>query len=147
MEQSPFWGMVGPKERISDLSLQLGFIAFYKTWIQSKSGNKAVDALNRSVEGDDPFYFRTAERFFGTIYLKFLKDGKAIADQARDMHHKMEKRNGAWRRPSVAAVKRHLRNGHQGFFDRCKSTYFMIDQFPEVDGRIGIELEDVTRQL
>ncbi|MBT7336041.1 MAG: hypothetical protein HN856_16805 [Gammaproteobacteria bacterium] len=151
LEESPFWGIVGPKEEIEAGPLMDGLVAFYKTWIEERSGDRAVDALNEHAEGEDPFYFTTAERFFGSRYLDFLKknqiNAQTIADQARERHNKMKKKNGPWRRPSVAAVKRQVWADHLGFFEQCKSTYFMIDQFPEVSDRIGIELEDVKSQL
>ena len=147
LEESPFWGIVGPKKEIDAGPLMDGLVAFYKTWIESEGGDKAVDALNEHVEGDEPFYFTTAEKFFGNRYLKHLKENPVNADEARRLHRKMEKKKGVWRRPSVAAVKRQLKDGHEGFFEKCKSTYFMIEQFPEVSCRIGIELEDVKNQL
>ena len=64
--------MVGPKREIAAGLLEDGLISFYETWIKERSGDKAVDALNEHAGGDEPFYFTTAEKFFGNRYLKYL---------------------------------------------------------------------------
>lgn len=150
-DRAPFWALVGPTGEVCAGLLADGLTAFYRTWIKTKDGDKAVAELNKYTRPGDPeFYFTTAEKFFGAVYRKYLQtfstDAKTIADQARSLHRKWKKQ-GIKEIPSVGNIKRNLKSGHRDFFAESKRKFFMIDLFPDNSGRFGIELSDILASM
>lgn len=71
IDRAPVLGLIGPKREVTIGELEKGFPAFYRTFFESLSFNKAIEVLNSSAPN---LYYRTiAERFFYDVWASYKK--------------------------------------------------------------------------
>lgn len=119
--------------------VQGDFGAFYRTFFETLSGSKAVEALNANAP-KGLYYLTTAERFFYNVWRRYKQvlcsEGK-IAERARDMYRRA-KTEHLPKSPSVGQLKRMIRSREKDLFERYRDIYFMYDLYPSNRSRFPV---------
>ena len=147
-DRAPCWGLIGPTKALGGSELLISFSAFYKEVFASGSGGDAVEELNASSpKGDINYFFTTASSFFVNVYKNYLKKHctkKAYDDRARAMRKKLKK-SDLEKIPSISEIRRKLKSTQKEFFENYRTKYFMIDLFPENNGRFKVAYQDIVK--
>lgn len=131
-DRAPVWCLIGPTSTVDAGQVQAGFRSFYRTFFESLSTSKAVQALN--VSALDISYIPTpAEEFFYVVWENYKKNqcsNKMIKKRAMDMYREAIALN--LRGVSIGQIKQLLSSKIQEkeLFEKYRDTYFMYDLYP-----------------
>jgi hypothetical protein len=128
VDRAPVLGLLGPKREIKIGQVERGFIAFYRSFFESSSLKKAIDALNETTPGN--LYFHTsAQQFFYEVWTSYKRDQcttQEIENRARRMYRDA-KAQALPRTPSVGMLKRLIRSREKELFEKYRDIYFLYD--------------------
>jgi hypothetical protein len=142
VDPAPVWGLIGPIQQLTAGQIEGSFRAFYQTFFQTLSGEKAVQALNLKVP--NVYYITTAERFFLDVWNGYKKNyctDAMLEKRAKKMQQAAMSKK--WQRiPSFDQMKASLSSSESKAFEKYRSIYFMYDQYPFNRTRFPITYED-----
>ncbi|GAB4513308.1 MAG: hypothetical protein Tsb0026_17870 [Sulfuricaulis sp.] len=128
VDRSPVLGLIGPTREVKTRQLETGFPAFYRTFFETLSLKKAINALNETAP-KNLYYRTTAERFFYDVWAGYKKthcSKQEIANRARRMYRKAKSQDLP-KTPSVGQLKRLIRGKERDLFEKYRDAYFMYD--------------------
>ena len=145
---APFWGTVGPAEKIKAGALLDSFSAFYRSYLTDFDGKKAIDAMR----GADPnesrkMGFRNAEVMFRQIFFEFIarySHGARLQERIGRVYGWISEYDpGVSKRETEvrAWIEQRLLE-HRVHFERYKIEYFMYELFPKNKTRFDPQYED-----
>lgn len=144
IDRAPVLGLIGPTRDVTAGLLESGFPAFYRTFFESSSLKKAIEALN--VTAPKNLYYRTsAERFFYDVwasYKRTLCTKQEIENRARRMYREV-KSQGLPRTPSVGQLKRLIGSKEKSIFEKYRDIYFMYDIYESNRTRFPVTYDEV----
>jgi hypothetical protein len=128
VDRAPVLGLIGPTREVTIGEIERAFPAFYRTFFESLSLKKAIDALNTGAP-KGLYYRTTATQFFYDVWASYKKvqcTEEEIENRARRMYREAKKQNLP-RTPSIGQLKRLLRSQESRLFEKYRDTYFMYD--------------------
>lgn len=150
LDAAPFLYVSGPRGRRKADDLLLDFSAFYSEFLSSLNMRSAFDLLNGTDHPEGWTYpVLSAEFFFRAVFREYLGvdcTEEELIDRENEIVAKIARREGPnlARLPVVRDSVRSLLRDHTSHFNRLRRRFFMIDQFPENDGRFAVAWEDMT---
>ncbi len=147
VDRTPCWAVIGPTAVVRPGELISGYGGFYREFLASLSGDRAVNAVTSWPLADGRYYFFPAGGFFRIAYAKYLRDHcnpEALTARAIDMQQRLREM-GVTTPPSIARLRRKLRNVEQPAFEKHLRHFFMMDLYPENEVRFPITLDDVKQ--
>jgi hypothetical protein len=145
IDRTPCWAVIGPSGVVRSGELMSGYGAFYREFLTSLSGDRAVDAVTSWPLADGRYYFFPAGGFFRIGYAKYLREHcnpEALTARAFDMRRKLNEM-GMAAPPGPGRLRRKLRAIEQPAFEKHLRHFFMMDLYPENEARFPITLDDV----
>jgi hypothetical protein len=128
VDRAPVLGLLGPKREVKTGQIEIGFIEFYRSFFESSSLKKAIEALNATAPGN--LYYRTsAQQFFYAVwagYKNILCTPQEIDNRAKRMFREAKAKQLP-RTPSIGQLKRLIRGNEKEFFEKYRDIYFMYD--------------------
>ncbi|MCE5319176.1 MAG: hypothetical protein LLG04_17665 [Parachlamydia sp.] len=148
MDRAPVLGLIGPTRKVIVKAVEKDFPAFYKTFFETLSLKKALNALIANAPND--FYYRTtAERFFYEVWASYKEvqcTDQEICNRARKMYKEL-KMEGLERTPSVGQLKRLICSGEPAEFDKNRDTFFMFDIYESNRARFPVTYKEAERKV
>lgn len=147
VDRAPCWAVIGPTADVLPGELMSGYGAFYREFLTSLSGDRAVDTVTSWPLASGRYYFIPAGGFFRVAYAKYLRDHcnpEALIHRAIRMQQKL-KEMGVVAPPGVVQLRRKLRAVEQPSFEKHLRHFFMMDLYPENAARFPITLDDVKQ--
>lgn len=141
-DRAPVWGLIGPTQELSAGQIETDFGVFYRTFFETLSPTKALDALNQA-DSNNIYYRNTAEVFFNQVWKGYKNNhctDEKLRERARKMYKKAKKEK-IHSLQSVGHFKRQLKSQERGLFSRFRDTFFMCDLFPSHRDRFEITYE------
>ena len=128
VDRAPVLGLLGPKREVKTGQVERGFVEFYRSFFESSSLKKAIEALNTNAPGN--LYYRTsAQQFFYDVWAGYKNihcSPQEIDNRARRMHREA-KAQQLPRTPRIGQLKRLIRGHEKEFFEKYRDIYFMYD--------------------
>jgi len=112
IDRAPVLGLIGPTKEITIGEVETDFPVFYKTFLQTGSLKKAIDAL--TAHAPPGLYYRTnAKHFFYQVWANYKRDEcseEQLEKRARRMY-RIAKSNNLQKIPSIGHLKRRIKSG------------------------------------
>ena len=127
-DRAPVAGLIGPSEKITIGQVESGFPVFYKTFFETLSLKKAIEALNKTAPPNS-YYGTTAERFFYEAWASYKTNNcseKMLTERAKRMYQKLKSKKMK-EIPSIGHLKRKIHSSERNLFEKFRDTYFMHD--------------------
>jgi hypothetical protein len=139
VDRAPILGLIGPTCEVKIGEIENGFSTFYRTFFESLSLKKAIDALNATAP-KNLYYRTTAERFFYEVWASYKAvycTEQEINKRARRLYREA-KLQKLPRTPSVGQLKRLIRSQESMLFEKYRDTYFMFDIYDSNRTRFSV---------
>lgn len=153
LDRAPYWAVIGPTEKITDLEIKRDFAAFYRKFFESLNGDDAIRALNRGIEGPHrPYHFHTSIGLFKRAYVAYHQKkcrGKGKRIRVEGLVTEAMKDPNC-QKLGVNAVRRNLKESlaqEERHFQKQKKEFFLIDMYPENAKRFPITYDDIISSL
>jgi hypothetical protein len=127
-DRAPVLGLIGPTREITIGQVEIGFPTFYRTFFETLSFKKAIEALN-IIAPPNLYYGITAERFFYEVWASYKKNEcseEMITKRAKRMYRELKSKK-LNKTPSIGHLKRKIHSMERNFFKKFRDTYFMYD--------------------
>ena len=127
-DRAPVLGLIGPTREITIGQVESGFPAFYRTFFETLSLKKAIEALNETAP-PNLYYGTTAERFFYKVWASYKKNecsDEMIKKRAKRMYREVKSKK-LNKIPSIGHLKRKIHSMESSLFEKFRNTYFMYD--------------------
>lgn len=138
-DRAPFWGLIGPAERISSGLLESTFRAFYTTLMETKDPQLAMAAMN-AARGGNPLYLTNALDHFNAVWKGYQRKqnrGDALSERVGRLKAQL-RANG--RTASNKEIRQLLSRSEAAAFAAFRSAFFMYDLYPEHESRFRASL-------
>lgn len=149
-DQAPFWGLIGPIEKVGSGLILKSFYEFYHTLISTGRGNDAFRSLEKEIKKqnyDGKYQFMNAEALFKKVYQRYIKTEctpKRIQYRAKKIYREQKNEIGA-RYASVGQIKRHLVKTQESYYYKYLSTFFMHELYEENKNRFSVPYKEVVQ--
>ena len=131
-DPAPVYAFIGPSRVMEAQELLTGFLAFYDKYLRTRSSNEGAQALRQTAE-QGAFIVLPVQSIFRAVLDAFQRNqchSDALAERAREMQVRAR---GVGLEldldETVAAL------GNPGWGECFRKTFFMIDRYPQNDGR------------
>jgi hypothetical protein len=148
VDRAPVLGLIGPTREIKVGDIERDFSAFYRTFFESLSLKKALDALNATAP-KNLYYGTTAEQFFYEVWASYKKvqcTEQEINNRASRMYREAKSQNLP-RTPRVGEIKRLIRSKESELFDKYRDTYFMYDIYDSNRNRFPVTYSEAEKYV
>ncbi len=154
LEITPFFGIIGPNIEVTSRECAQGYQRFYQSLLKNLNLTQARQELNFVLDDDKKnFQFHSAQDLFieaSIAYLKNHHSSKALRERTEGLVTRiLESPVGDKFTPTTARdfVKQKFKDGIQDFIEDIYSTFMMLDQFPENQGRFELSFIEIIEIL
>lgn len=145
IEPSPVSGFIGSFEEIYEGDFVPRYEEFYTTLRDTLSLDQAILAMmNQNRQFVNGFAYIDARRIFSDVYNRYFEE--EYTEKALQKRYLNAKESNGKMPPSRSEfeefVKLALQNRNK-YFEIHKRSFFMIDEFPENEGRFPVSLNEV----
>lgn len=149
-ERAPLWGLIGPTSTVAAGQVQDGFRQFYRSFFETLSASKAMQALNASAP-EIVYFITTAEMFFYETWKSYKVNhcsNVMIKRRALAMYREAALRNLS-KIISIGRIKRLLssKDKEKALFEKYRDTYFMYDLYPINRTRFPVTYRDAEAYI
>jgi hypothetical protein len=146
--RAPFAGVIAPEKERTSGQIEKDFKSFYKEFLNSFDGNKAIEMLNKDGLIDSSYIFVGCDYIFGKVFREYfnkLCKGKTFE---RRIENLVTQAINSWLvdLSKLSIVRKYLKNylkNPEISFDRLKNNFFMLDLYPENIDRFNIKFIEV----
>lgn len=127
-DRAPVSGLIGPTREITIGQVESGFPTFYRTFFETLSLKRAIEALNRTAP-PNLYYGTTAERFFYEVWAAYKNSQcseEMITKRAKRMYRELKSKK-VNKIPGIGHLKRKIHSMERDLFVKFRDTYFMYD--------------------
>lgn len=127
-DRAPFWAFLAPKQQISAGDLEAALSAFYQALLQTKSSERAMEALRATRAGGE-FWQLSAQTIYRLIvegYEEHHLTDEAVRCQAERLRTAAAEHGVVLSQAQVEAMIR-----DPTIFENFRRAFFMIDLYPE----------------
>ena len=151
--KAPVYGLIGPQKSIGIGDLESGFTNYFDALLTDGDLALAIERLNR-YSNDNPFGVNTCKNVFKQVINKYLEDltntsfknkirfNAHIAEIATEFFQQTGKIATPLEYEKIANLLKN-KEFYIEFFDEVRRNYFMIDIYPENEGRFP-KVEDIV---
>ena len=150
VDRAPVWAVIGPAERVGSDEVLEAFRAFYSELLANLDANAALTALRAiEVRQNKKYVFLPAETMFKSAYRRYIEEDCSEEElRAREVETLAIAREIGlpdFVDDAVAseAIRTRLAD-HRAFFEMFRKRFFMMDIYPENEGRFSVRYDDVV---
>lgn len=139
---SPCWGIVSSTKQFVSADAS-NFIEVYKKAISEERGWHFVDVLNDEVSGGTTFSVFSAEEIFKTTFKMYIKEYTGEEQLSQRACSMQETLGRGYFDVAEFSLHKDMLLDVESSFNKCKRTFFMIDEFPENAERFPLIVHDI----
>ncbi|TCD46822.1 hypothetical protein [Chlorobium sp. N1] len=150
VERAPCLAMLSPTKEIYFDEILKPLTTFYRELFNSLDLNAALIKLYSYPIVNGGYYFQTADDFFKSIYVGYIKGcadqkGFKIKDRAKNIYLEL-KRSANPSPVGIGAIKKMLKQTQPVFFKSYYERFFMIDIYPSNKSRFDITYDKILEE-
>ncbi len=148
LDRAPFFALIGPTKDVTTGSIEKNFDAFYKEFLSSYDGDKAIATLNNGKSLQDrEYHFFPVMSLFVEGFKKYYQEncvGKALQSRVENLLSKAMS-DPLIRKKGITFIRRNIKQGLKDVehaYNNYLNKFFMTDIYEENKERFNFPYDE-----